>query len=69
MTPYYWLLTRESDGKWSPQFGDYVRRVVHDEARDTYRRDYKARDILVIKAPDDTQAALAVIISEMNAKD
>ena len=35
--PYYTLLER-NDNKWSPQFGDYVRKVVQDEMDDLYYR-------------------------------
>jgi hypothetical protein len=35
-TTYYTLFIKE-DGTWSPQFGDYVRKVVSDEKRDSYR--------------------------------
>lgn len=32
---YFTLVTLEA-GVWAPQFGDFVKRVVKDEARDSY---------------------------------
>lgn len=48
---YYTLFTKEDDGKWYPQFGDYVRNVVIDEIA-SYRGDYKRKDIKIVKHYD-----------------
>ena len=37
MTTYYTMYIKEPDGLWFVQFGDYVRKVVTDEKRDSYR--------------------------------
>lgn len=55
---YYMLFTREGDGYWHPQFGDYSRTVVYDEVKDTYASAYKAEDRRVRKLPDDSHSAV-----------
>jgi hypothetical protein len=60
---YFTLCTRD-DGGWSPQFGDYVRRVVDDE-RDDYRQRVKAKDIKIITT-DGTQAAIDAAVAVLN---
>lgn len=45
---YFMLFTRESDGHWHPQFGDKVRSVVVEEAKDSYS-DYRAKDRKIVK--------------------
>ena len=49
---YFTLFCREKDGKWYPQFGDYSRSVVAEEAQDSYSREYKAKDRKIIKHND-----------------
>lgn len=45
---YYTLLCREPDGQWYPQFGDFSRECVEQEANDTYARDYRRADRKII---------------------
>jgi len=54
--PYYYLVCRENDGKWYPQFGDYSYAVVLQERRDTYQLpygEYRLRDIQILRGQDD----------------
>lgn len=37
---YYHLITRDDNGIWSPQFGDFNRDVVEQERLDTYLARY-----------------------------
>ena len=62
---YYMLFTRESDGKWSPQFGDFVRKVVVDESRDSYR-EYKGKDKQIVKTTEAMSANWRFIASTLN---
>lgn len=57
---YYTLYTRETDGRFGPQFGDYTRKDVEQERRDTYS-DVKARDWRIVKtdAPPSYEASMA----------
>lgn len=55
---YYMLFTREGDGYWHPQFGDYSRSVVYDEVKDTYASAYKVEDRRIRKLPDDSHSAV-----------
>ena len=70
---YYTLCTRE-DGKWSPQFGDYDRAVVTQEADDSYwnqgRKEegkYRRQDMKIIKLANDRQATLVDALEKLNA--
>lgn len=47
---YFTLITKSSDGRWSPQFGDYDREVVVDEMRD----EYAGKVCRIISTNDDT---------------
>jgi hypothetical protein len=66
---YYTLFCRDPDGVWSPQFGDYVRKVVRQEELDCYTRNsfggYAARDRKIIRHPD-TPAALHQLQDTLN---
>ena len=64
---YYTLFCRENDGKWYPQFGDYVRSVVAQEAIDSYSRDYKAKDRQII-GHDDTMDSLKLVQAKANGE-
>lgn len=57
---YYTLYTREADGRFSPQFGDFIRADVEQERRDTYS-DVKARDWRIVKTdmPPSYEASIA----------
>lgn len=65
MRSYYVLLSNAS-GRWGVEFGDYVRRVVMDELRDT-RGDYpKGTKFKVINVAGDTQAAIDAAVAKEN---
>lgn len=59
---YYTLFTRSELGGWFPQFGDYVRSVVVDEAADSYED-----DVCKIVRHDDTKAGLEAAQASLNA--
>jgi hypothetical protein len=68
---YFTLLTKEPDGKWSPQFGDYDRAVVEDEQRD-YKEHIgdgcqwpKGTKFSIIGTNDD-QASIEACIAKLN---
>jgi hypothetical protein len=67
---YYTLATR-TDGKWSPQFGDYSRKVVAQEADDTYwNRNggaFRSKDMKII-ATIDRQFDINAAISHLNGE-
>lgn len=63
---YYTLFCLERDGKWYPQFGDFSRAVVTDESRDSYSREYKARDRKIVKHAY-TRDALEAVQAALNA--
>lgn len=64
MKPYYTLLIR-MNGKWSPQFGDYVKAVVAQERKDTYS-EFKGVDWQIVKTADDLQASIDAVVTELN---
>lgn len=49
--PYYTLAIREH-GRWAPQFGDYERSVVAQEARDGYSQRRASDRKIVASLPD-----------------
>lgn len=55
--PYYTLAIRQ-EGRWSPQFGDYSRAVVAQEARDAYASGapIHAHDRKIVKSAPDCDA-------------
>jgi hypothetical protein len=57
---YYMLFTREGDGYWHPQFGDYLRATVMQEERDTYASSYAAADRRIRRLPNDSHAAVVL---------
>jgi hypothetical protein len=57
---YYMLFTREGDGYWHPQFGDYLRATVMREERDTYASSYAAADRRIRRLPDDQHASVVL---------
>lgn len=62
----YWILaTRESDGKWHMAFGDYLRSTVQFE-RDSYRSDYAAKDLRIVRSTD-SQAAIDATFAALNS--
>lgn len=63
--PYYTLAEWDSArGAWCPQFGDYSRRVVREELRDTYQN---IGTIYRIFESGDTQAEITKMLSVMPA--
>jgi hypothetical protein len=63
----YWTLAIREDGVWAPQFGDYMRSVVADEAKDAYRHVKGSDKAIFASAP--TQRAINEKVAEMNAKE
>jgi hypothetical protein len=60
LRPYYTLAIREQ-GRWAPQFGDYSRATVEQEARDSYAHDHagkriRALDRKIVKSDPDCDA-------------
>ena len=65
---YYTLLVQwEQGGPWSPEFGDYVKRVVVEE-RGNYVQSYDLRkkQTMIVACVDDTQAALTEAMASIN---
>lgn len=63
---YYTLVVRQEDGKWYPQFGDYDRSTVADEADNTYWNrnggSYRRQDMKIVSSgarQQDITAAIA----------
>lgn len=63
---YYSIIVRDA-GQWSPQFGDYVKRVVRAECRDSYS-EYTSDNIRIIETDDaGGQSAIDTVVSALNA--
>jgi hypothetical protein len=63
--PYYTLAICES-GRWTPQFGDYDRAVVAQEARDSYRltsdgKPIRACQRIILKSEPDNDSIDAAV--------
>lgn len=65
----YFTLAIRADGVWSPQFGDYDRETVEQEARDMRDSDsaLRSKDCKVISSGD-SQDAINAAIAKLNAK-
>ena len=63
---YYMLYTRD-DGVWSPQFGDYSRKVVEGEREDYRDHDCKAKDLKVVRLDSDLQADIDAMTIKLNS--
>jgi hypothetical protein len=63
---YYTLVTREN-GKWGPQFGDYDRKIVMQELRDSYLGLYKLNDMKIISTGP-KQADINEAVRKLNAE-
>lgn len=70
--PYYMIATR-TDGKWSPQWGDYDKSVVKFEVEHEYKRRFHGddgrwsrKDIKIVKCASDTQQAVDQALKELN---
>lgn len=66
-TKYYTLCTRDADGVWSPQFGDYDRSMVREE-QTHYRESYGYRyaDLRIVETPSDRQQDINAAIDSLN---
>lgn len=67
MTKYYTLVTKDADGRWSPQFGDYVRSVVKEELahyRESYG--YKRDELKIIETSSERQQEINHAINSLN---
>lgn len=67
---YFSLLTKEPDGQWAPQFGDYDRETVAEEM-ESYREDsgWPEGTKFRILSSGDTQAAINEAVAKLNAKE
>lgn len=63
---YHTLITR-TDGRWSPQFGDWDLDVVVEEMLDSYANDFKAGDRKII-ATSGKQADINAVIAKLNGE-
>ncbi len=64
--PYYTLVTRDGDGLWSPQFGDFALSVVQDELSD-YREHGHRRCNMRILCTGATQAEIDAGVDQLNS--
>lgn len=63
----YYTLCLWEDDQWTPQFGDYSRKVVRDELEDyRYTLDYR-RDQLRIVSSGDEQSDIDAAVAQLNA--
>lgn len=72
-TSYYFLLQRDHDGVWSPQWGSYRRAEAADEARD-YRRRERLNPrpwatFHVVRLEDDTQSTIDAEVARRNQQE
>jgi hypothetical protein len=67
MSAYWMLFTREPDGQWAAQFGDYTQRSVRTEMYLNYAKDYKPANRKIVKLADDSDAAYHAAEKELNA--
>lgn len=66
--PYYCLLTREAaTDHWALAFGDFDRPAVVFE-RDEYRRQYMAKNLTIISAPDARAKTVQTAVDALNTK-
>lgn len=61
----YYTLVQFENGKWSPQFGDYVKKAVKDEYDDYRSQGVVAGDMMIICTKED-QASIDAEIQWMN---
>jgi hypothetical protein len=60
---YYQLIVMDARGFWSPKFGDYSRKVVADESRDSYREYPPSRKRIIRNVSPE---ACKVVVDELN---
>lgn len=66
--PYYCLLTREAASEaWALAFGDYDRPAVVFE-RNEYRRQYMAKNLTIISAPNARAKTVQTAVDALNTK-
>lgn len=64
---YYTLLVRDSSSEpWQIHFGDYVRSVVHDEARDLKLEGYYKMKNMLLISTGDKQANIQARVNQLN---
>lgn len=64
--PYYMLFTRPyTTHKWAPQFGDYTRKDVEQERRDSFPR-LAGKLWRIVRLADDHQNTLDAVTREIN---
>jgi len=66
MRNYYMLFCKEPDGSWFAQFGDYTKKSVQQEERDTYVKDYPKGNRLILKLEDDSDRAFREAEAKLN---
>lgn len=65
--PYYTLAIRDADGKWSAQFGDYIKEIVQEEAElEWVESQGYARSACKILTTQDNQAAINQGVAILN---
>lgn len=67
---YHWLLSRDFDGDWTIEFGDYDKSVVRDE-RDDYRdHGFKLKDLRIHEGPPNDKYIQGFVakLNALNAK-
>lgn len=63
---YFTLVTNEDGTQWAPQFGDWDKKVVQEESKESSYRHLKSAAKKII-ATDGTPEALAAVIATLNA--
>ena len=67
MTRAYYTLAIREEGRWAPQFGDYDKATVEQEAVDSYF-EHRALDRRIVKSADD-RASIDAAIARLNRQD
>lgn len=65
MARYHMLFTKTGD-TWGPQFGDHDKATVKQEMGDTYRRDYRPNDIVILALPTSAQCHVDNAVRALN---
>lgn len=68
MSKKYYSLLQRIDGRWTIQFGDYVKNVVYQEKLDMMDSDsdLKSRDLTIITTSDH-QKMIEEAVAQLNA--
>lgn len=68
MRQYYTLVERSTSGVWSPQFGDFDRKLVELERQDYIDSgEIKGKNLKIITSGD-TQAEIDAAVDKLNTK-